>query len=155
MKSSSYEQHDHVVAQQQKHLTPSQRQDLAVLLLKYPKLFSGKLGRYPHRKVHLELRKDAQPTRCRPYPVPKHHQKVFKEKLDNLCTLGVLLRCGASKWLTPSFIIPKKDSRVRWISDFRELNKHIKRKVYNSDCSRIELSPVESRRHWYSQPSFL
>jgi hypothetical protein len=66
IKSSSYEQHDpHVVAQQQIHLTPSQRQDLAVLLSKYPKLFSGKLGRYPHCKVHLELRKDARPDRIR------------------------------------------------------------------------------------------
>jgi hypothetical protein len=29
-----------------------------------------------------------------------------------------------------AFII-QKNGRVRWISDFRELNKHIKRKVYN------------------------
>jgi hypothetical protein len=131
IKSSHYEQSDpQVVAQQQKHLTTSQR-DLALLLSKYPKLFSGKLGRYPHRKVHLELREDAKPARCRPYPVPKHHEKVFKEELDHLCTIGVLLRCGASEWLMPSFIIPKKDRRVRWISDFWALNKHIKRKVYN------------------------
>ena len=83
IKSALYEANDpHVVAQQQKHLTASQRQDLTVILSKYPKLFSGELGRYPHRKVHLELRDDAKPTRCRPYPVPKHHEKVFKEELD-------------------------------------------------------------------------
>jgi Reverse transcriptase (RNA-dependent DNA polymerase) len=147
IKSSSYEQHDpHVVAQQQKHLTPSQRQDLAVLLSNYPKLFSGKLGRYPHRKVHLELRKDAQPARCRPHPVPKHHQKVFKEELDHLCTLGVLSRCSASEWLTPSFIIPKKDGRVHWISDFWELNKHIKCKVYNLP----KIQDILSRRSGYA-----
>jgi hypothetical protein len=75
IKSSLYEQQDpNFVAQQQKHLTSSQRQDLAVLLSKYPKLFSGKLGHYPHCKVHLELKDDAVPARCRPYPVPKHHQ---------------------------------------------------------------------------------
>jgi Reverse transcriptase (RNA-dependent DNA polymerase) len=49
---------------------------LAVLLSKYPKLSSGKLGRYPHCKVHLELRDDAKPAQCRPYPGPKHHQNV-------------------------------------------------------------------------------
>ena len=37
---------------------------------------------------------------------------------------------GASEWGMPSFIVPKKDGRVRWISDLRELNKVIRRKKY-------------------------
>ena len=46
----------------QTHLTPSQRNDLRKLLLKYPQLFDGKLGKYPHRRFHIELEKDATPV---------------------------------------------------------------------------------------------
>ncbi len=47
-----------------------------------------------------------------------------------MCKLGVLKRVNRSEWAAPTFIIPKKDGTVRFISDFRELNKIIKRKPY-------------------------
>ena len=34
------------------------------------------------------------------------------------------------KWAAPTFIIPKKDGSVQFISDFRELNKRNKRKPF-------------------------
>ncbi len=36
----------------------------------------------------------------------------------------------SSRWVSPTFIIPKKDSTVRTLSDFRELNKRVVRKPY-------------------------
>ena len=51
-------------ARQRKHLMPSQRQELAALFTKFDKLFSGKLGCYPHCKVHLELKDGAIPCAC-------------------------------------------------------------------------------------------
>ena len=56
---------------------------------------------------------------------------MFKDELQRLCEEGVLTQWGASEWLTPTFLIPKKDGQVQWISDFHALNKLIKRKVYN------------------------
>ena len=118
------------VASKQLHLTQQQQQDLVKILQGYPDLFSGKLGLYPHRKVHLDLVEGAQPIYLHMYSVPHLQLPLFKKELDRLCSIGVLIRCGASEWGAPTFIIPKKDGRVRWVSDFRALNKLIKRKIY-------------------------
>lgn len=118
------------VAQAQKHLTPKQRNELQELLKQFPKLFSGELGKYPHRKIHLDIDPAAKPVRRRPYPVAHAHLNLFKGELDRLCEIGVLKKAGASEWSLPTFIIPKKDGTIRWVSDLRELNKVIKRKAY-------------------------
>ncbi|KAG7343340.1 reverse transcriptase RNA-dependent DNA polymerase [Nitzschia inconspicua] len=135
------------VAQQQRHLPQRQRTDLAAILQQFTTLFSGKLGCYPHHKVHLELSDNAKPFRCREYPVPQAHRGVFKEELDRLVEIGVLSRAPASKYLSPTFIIPKKDGRVRWVSDFRKLNSMITRKVYN--LPRIQDILKRRSRYWY------
>ena len=119
-----------VVAKQQHHLTEEQQADLTAVLERHTKLFDGTLGKYPHKKMHIDVIDGAEPKHCRPYPVPRVHEGVFKRTLDDMVQRGVLEKQGTSEWAHPCFITPKKDGRARWIGDLRELNKVIKRRQY-------------------------
>ena len=126
-----YEQIDiEDVCKMQTHLTTEQQQQLLQVLKKYSKVFSNDLGCYPHKQFHIELEPGAKPVHRRAYPVPQMHLETFKKELDHLVEIGVLSPQGSSEWGLPTFITPKKDGRVRWVSDLRELNKVIKRRVY-------------------------
>ena len=119
------------VAAQQSHLTSVQQQQLIEVLQSFPTLFNGKLGYYPHAKVHLELDTSKPPPKFhKAYPVPRLHLETFKTELLRLVDIGVLSRVAGSPHCFPTFIIPKKDGRVWWVSDLRDLNRVLKRRAY-------------------------
>ena len=69
MTDAKYEKIDtNEVVQQQHHLDAKQKHDLARLLSRYDHLFSGKLGCFPHRKLHLELHANSRPAVVFPHP---------------------------------------------------------------------------------------
>ena len=119
------------------HLDLVQQNGLRAVLEKYPKLFDNELGTYPDEEIHLDLKPDAVPH-CQPraYSVPFVHRGTFKAELDRLVRIGVLEEAGRSEWIAGTFIVPKKllpgesTPRVRWVSDFRGLNKCLRRKTY-------------------------
>jgi hypothetical protein len=76
-----------------------------------------KLLVFIHTKRYTLIDPNAKPVHSRPFPVSQIHLKTFKTKLDHLVRIGVLAPQHESEWASPSFITPKKDGRVRWISN--------------------------------------
>lgn len=114
----------------QHHLDDIQKGKLLTTLQGFHPLFNGKLGRYKHAKVKLRLKPGSKPVHLKPFPVPHSQEQIFKEEAFRLCDVGVLAPCGLSEHGYPTFIVAKKDGRVRWVSDFRELNKMLIRTIY-------------------------
>ena len=112
------------------HLDTVEREQLLQLLEKFEHLFDGNLGDWNTRPVHLELKEGARPYHGRAFPVPRIHRETLKKEVERMVELGILKWEGESEWAFPSFIIPKSNQTVRFISDFRELNKLLKRKPW-------------------------
>ncbi|KAL7551223.1 LOW QUALITY PROTEIN: hypothetical protein ACHAWF_014410 [Thalassiosira exigua] len=89
-------------------------------------MLDGTLGVYPQKKFHIEIEPDAKPTFSYPYLC----HATFKKELDHLVSLGVLVPQEASEWTSSTFITPKKDGRVCWVGNLRQLNKVVKRRQY-------------------------
>jgi hypothetical protein len=71
-----------------------------------------------------------KPHHGRPFPVPRVHKDTIVKELNKLCELGVLEFQPTSEWALPSFITPKKDKIVCFVSDFREVNKRLVMKPF-------------------------
>ena len=128
----------------QKHLTSKERHRLLQLLKKFEDLYNGTLSTWKTTLVDLELKDNVKPVCLRTYPVPKLHEKMFKKEVKRLLSLGVLKEANESEWGAPYFEQPKvKTNRVIFLSDFRNLNRQLKRKPYPMPKIREMLSNLE------------
>ena len=112
------------------YLLPQQRQQLYSTLKKFHKLFDGQLKTFKGPPVHLELIENPKPVCRQPYSMPTSHLTVFKAELQWLLKIGAIEKATWSEWIVDTFIVAKKDGCVCWITDFRGLNKSLRRKVY-------------------------
>ena len=112
------------------HLSASERSKLYTLLKEFEPMFDGTLGRWTGKPYHIELKPGVKPYYGKPYPIPKAYEQTTRMEVERLCKIGVLKRINDSEWGAPTFITPKKDGSVRFITDLREVNKRILRKPY-------------------------
>ena len=95
-------------------------------------MFDGTLGTWKDTKYNIELKENVKPYHGRPYSIPQAYEKQLRYEVERLVKIGVLRKVNRSKWGAPNFVMPKKDRTIRFITNFRELNKQIKRKPYQS-----------------------
>ena len=114
----------------QTHLSLDERQQLRKTLDKHKGLFQGGLGKLNIKPIRLELKPGAQPFHARPFPIPHSKEAVTKKELLRLESINVIKKCHQSEWAAPSFIQPKKTGDVRVLTDFRQLNKWLRRKPF-------------------------
>ncbi len=113
------------------HLTTNEQSKLSTVVHRNEKIFDGGLGLWKTTPVKLELKLDAVPYHAKPYPIPRSRNETTHKEIERLCSIGVLEKSNDSEWGAPTFIIPKKNGTVRFISDFRELNtRRLKRKPF-------------------------
>jgi hypothetical protein len=62
--------------------------------------------------------------------VPKIHKDTLIKEIDRLCKLGVLEQQHASKWASPTFMVPKKNETILLLEDFWEVNTRLVRKPF-------------------------
>ena len=93
-------------------------------------MFDGNLGKWHDKPYDIKLKPDAEPYHGKPFPVPRIHELTFKHELYRIEYLKIIKKVNRSQWGAPTFLIPKKDSTVRFISDLREVNKRILRQPY-------------------------
>ncbi len=86
-------------------------------------LFDGTLGDWKTKPVSFQLKESVSPYHGQAFPVPKIHKDTLIKEVERLCKLGILVRQQAYEWASPSFIIPKKDRIVHFLSNFWEVNK--------------------------------
>ena len=116
-----------VIRENCSHLSSVQRANLLKLLQKYEELFDGSLGDFQTDPVSFDMNLGAKPYHGRAFPVPHTQKEVFKKEVERLVELGVLKPQPKSEWGSPAFIIAKKNGQVRFLTDFREVNKRIVR----------------------------
>ncbi len=107
-----------------KHLSADQQNKLLQLLMKYESLFDGTLGDWRTKPVSFQLKEGSKPYHGQAFPVPKMHKEVLIREIERLCKLGVLERQQESEWALPSFIVPKKNGTIHFLSNFWEVNKN-------------------------------
>lgn len=105
------------------NLTDQQRSDLNLVIESFKELApETRIGR-THLYTHHIDTGDAKPTRQRQYPLSPAMKKILDVEIDKMLSLGVIKQLDKpSSWLSPLWLVSKKDGSYRVCFDGRKLN---------------------------------
>ena len=92
--------------------------------------FYGNVDTCHGKNYYIKFKPDAEPYYGKPFPVTGIHELTFKQELDWIESLNVINKFNISQWGSTTFLIPRKDITIHFISDFRELSTIILRQPY-------------------------
>ena len=113
-----------------KHLNSDEQELVLEVLKRYEGAFQGTGGTWNRKSIELELKEGAKPFYGKPFRIPQAYKALVKKEVERLESIGLLIRVSGSEWAAPSFVIPKKDKTIRFLTDFRGLNRCLKRKSH-------------------------
>jgi hypothetical protein len=105
--------------------------DLDALMARYPRVFDGKCKVMKGKPHHIELEENAKPISSgATRNVAEPYRESLKKELRDLVDQDIIEPvAGASEWLHPIVVVPKKDGGIRMCVDLTKLNKYVKRPV--------------------------
>ena len=81
----------------------------------------------------IHLKEGAVPRKVTSaHRVPLRYEKEAEKTVNKLVKKGVIVPANkTTDWCSPAFFVPKGDKiRVRLVTDYTELNKHVKRPIH-------------------------
>jgi hypothetical protein len=126
-----------------KNLHVEEQHQLKILLQKHEHLFDGLLEESNMESISLQLmHPNFKPIHARSYTVPRSVEQQLQQRKEiiRLVDIGILEEDYSFEWASmfQSFEIPKKNGTIRVVTDFRNLNFLLKRKV----------SPISYCKDW-------
>ena len=133
---------------------PSEYQDHSCLLREFDRVFDGRIRTMPGEEFTIHLREDARPF-CvtTPRRVPLSLREPLKAELDRLEAEGVIRRVTTpTEWCAPIVVTPKKGGAgVRLCVDLSQLNKYVRRELYQSPTPIEEVASIHaSEAKWFT-----
>ena len=102
------------------------------LIRQFPKLFKG-IGKLKSTQVRLHIDASVTPVAQPARRILFHLRRQVSEELDNLEQQGIIEKVeGATTWVSPLVVAPKKNGSVRLCVDMRMPNKAIQRERHPS-----------------------
>jgi len=111
-------------------------------------------GRMKGDPVHLELLDDPSVKPCHvktARQVNIHHRDAAKDLLDELLEAGVIQEVDIwTEWISPAFFVEKPGtSKVRLVTDYRQLNRCVKRPIHPFSPATDLIKRVDPEAKWF------